>query len=160
MAGCRAQETFETVSDEYIQPVAAVIQQVALRLPDGAVVSVMENQETGNLYFCDNYIITLQILEGGDLEKTLHSVTGHTKDQLKLVQTKSGEADRYDCVWAAAGEGEDQICRAAVLDDGSYHYVLSCMADASNAQSLQEQWQALFTSFCLTVPGVDPYTGS
>ena len=50
--------------------------------------------------------------------------------------------------------------RAAILDDGSYHYVLTCMTDASNAHALQESWQTLFDSFTLAEPGEDPYTGS
>ena len=160
LLGCSAQESFETVSDEYVQPVAAVMQQAALRLPEGAAVAVMQNDETGSIYFCDDYTITLQTLDSGDLKETLYTATGFEEDQLKVIETNCGTAKRYDCVWASAGEGEEQIGRVAILDDGNYHYVLTCMTGASNAQALQDQWQDLFSSFCITEPGTDPYTGS
>ena len=160
LTGCGAEPTFETVTDEYAQPVTAVMQQAALQLPDGAAAAVMQNEESGTIYFCNDYTLTLQTLAGGDLSATLLQTTGYPKDQLKLIKTQPGDYTRYDCVWACAGEGEDQVGRAAVLDDGSYHYVLTCMTGASCAQDLQDQWQAVFGSFCLTAPGTDLYTGS
>lgn len=158
--GCSRQETFETVSDEYVQPVAAVMMQPAVQIPDGAVMAVMQNDEAGSIYFCDGYTMTLQTMQSGDLGETVNAVTGYTKEQLDLIETLAADAVRYDCVWVSAGEGGEQVGRAAILDDGNYHYVLTCMTDASNAQSLQESWQRLFNSFCITAPGADPYTGS
>ncbi len=158
--GCSKQETFETVSDEFVQPVAAVMKQAAVQIPDGAVVAAMQNEEAGSMYFCDDYTITLQTMESGDLDKTISTVTGYDPEQLDLIETAAADGHRYDFTWVSLGENEEQIGRAAVLDDGSYHYVLTCMADASNAYALQETWQMLFSSFCLTTPGEDPYTGS
>lgn len=160
LTGCGAEPTFETVSDDIVQPVAAVMQQAALQLPEGAALAVMQNDQNGSIYFCDDYTLTLQTVEGGDLNATLQQTTGYSKDALKLLETQPGDYTRYDCVWATAGEGEDQVNRAAILDDGCYHYILTCMAPASCAEELQEQWQAIFTSFCLTEPDSDLYTGS
>ena len=160
LLGCGKQEVYETVTDEYVQPVSATMQQAAVQIPEGAAVSVMHSDETGSLYFCDEYTISLQTTEAGDLERTLCDVTGYEKEQLKIIETISGNAVRYECVWVSAGEGEEQVGRTAILDDGNYHYILTCMTDASNALSLQEPWQALFSSFCITAPGSDPYTGS
>lgn len=160
LAGCGKQEAYETISDEYVQPVAAVMQQAAVQIPDGAVAAAMQNDESGSLYFCDDYIMTLQTMASGDLNNTMREVTGFEKDQLNIIETAAENAVRYDCVWVSSGEGEEQVCRAAILDDGAYHYVLTCMTGASNARSLQESWQTLFDSFTLTEPGVDPYTGS
>lgn len=160
LVGCGKQEAYETVSDEFIQPVAAVMQQAAIQIPEGAVVAAMHNDETGSIYFCDDYTMTLQTMESGDLNKTVYTVTGYTKEQLDMIETAAENAVRYDCVWVSAGESEEQVGRAAILDDGNYHYVLTCMTNASDALSLQEAWQTLFSSFCITEPGVDPYTGS
>lgn len=160
LTGCGAEPVYEAVSDEMVQPVAAVMQQTALQLPEGAAVAVMQNDQTGTIYFCDDYTLTLQTLQGGDLDATLRQTTGYSKDVLKLVQTKPGDYVRYDCVWASSGEGEEQVNRAAILDDGCYHYVLTCMTPASQAEELQEQWQDIFTSFCLAEPDSDLYTGS
>jgi len=158
LTGCGDQETYETVSDEILQPVAAIAQQTVVQLPDGAAVSVMQNDEEGTLYFCQGYTMTMQTMEAGDLNRTVKAVTGYGKDDLQLIRSGSHDAVRYDCVWAAAGEGEDQVGRAAILDDGNYHYVLTCMTGASQAEALQEHWQALFESFSLA--STDLRTGS
>ena len=40
--------------------------------------------------------------------------------------------------------------RAAVIDDGSYHYCLTVMAAEEEAPQLRGTWQALFDSFTLS----------
>ncbi len=160
LTGCGKQESYETISDEYVQPAVATMMQVAVQMPDGAVVAAMENDSNGSIYFCDDYTITLQTTASGDLNKTVCSVTGYEKEQLDLIETGTDYGRRYDFVWVSFGEGEEQVGKAAILDDGNYHYVLTCMTGASNAHALQEEWQALFSSFCLTAPGEDLYTGS
>ena len=37
-----------------------------------------------------------------------------------------------------------------ILDDGSYHYVLSAMTDADNAREYGEMWNGMFESFTLS----------
>ena len=148
LTGCGAEPTFETLSDEYVQPVSVQTRQMALTLPEGAALTVQSDTE-GNLYFCDGYTVAVQVLPSGDLNETLRGATGFGKEELKLMQTQTDGVKRYDWVWVAAGEGEDQVCRGALLDDGISHYVLTCMAGESQSQQLQQQWQDLFSSFCL-----------
>lgn len=150
LTACGAQETFETVSDVAAQSVSAAARQVLLTLPEEAAVCVFEDAQTGSLYLCDGYNISLQTLQGGDLDRTLRTVTGYGREQLTLMQTKQENAKRYECVWSAAGEGEDQVGRAVILDDGSYHYVLTAMAGETHAGDLTETWQEIFSSFGLT----------
>lgn len=150
LTGCGVQDTFETVSDVAVQSVSAAARQVLLTLPEEAAVCVFENAQTGSLYLCDGYSISLQTLQGGDLDRTLRTVTGYGKDQLTLMQTEQQGLKRYACVWSAAGEGEDQVGRAVILDDGSYHYVLTAMAAESNAGDLTQTWQEIFDSFGIT----------
>lgn len=159
LTGCDAESVYETVSDEMVQPVAAMMQQTALQLPEDAAVAVMQNDQ-GTIYFCDDYTLALQTLQSGDLDATIRQTTGYSKDSLQLMKTQPGDYIRYDCVWTSAGEGEEQVNRAAILDDGCYHYVLTCMTLSSQAEQLQAQWQDIFTSFCLTEPDSDLYTGS
>lgn len=160
LSGCTAEPTFETLSDEYVQPVSVQTRQMTLALPEEAAALTVQSDEGGNLYFCDGYTVTVQVMEAGDLDQTLRQVTGYGKDGLQLVQTQSGSVKRYEAVWAAAGEGEDQLGRMAVLDDGVNHYVLTCMAGASEAEEVQEDWQALFTSFRLLSQEDLLHTGS
>ena len=160
LSGCGAQETFETVDDIIpVQPVAAR-QQLYAQLPEDAASAAFSEEDTGELYLCDGCTITKQIMPGGDLEKTVMTVTGQSKDNLQIMKTRQQDSDRYDFVWTAAGEDGLHLGRACILDDGNYHYVLSAMAEESATAGLQETWEDLFSTCCLLDPDVDLNTGS
>ena len=160
LSGCGAQETFETVSDLYAQPVSAVLQQVVVDIPPEATATVMQSDGSGTMYLCDDYSIILQTLSSGDLDKTLKNATGYGKDKLQILQTRTDNAKRYTCVWTAAGEGQAQVGRTCVLDDGTYHYVLTVMADENMAGELTQTWQKLMDSFRIVSPDMDLGSGS
>ena len=160
LSGCGAQETFETVSDLYAQPVSAVLQQVVLDIPEEASTAVMQSDTAGTIYLCEDYTITLQTLPGGDLDKTLQTATGYGKEKLQIMQTRTDNAKRYECVWTSVGEGENHVGRACVLDDGSYHYVMTVMAEENRAGDLVQTWRSLMESFRIATPDVDFNTGS
>ena len=71
-------------------------------------------------------------------------------EELTVVKTGTTGNLRYECVWTSAGEGGDAVGRAAVIDDGSYHYCLTVMATEEEAPQLRNTWQALFDSFTLS----------
>lgn len=148
LTGC-GRETFETVSDIYDVPALAQPRQLELALPEEAAVQSMESSE-GILYLCDGYTLTLQTMDAGDLDRTLRQCTGFTKDQLTVMETQHDGVKRYDCVWSAAGEGGDQVGRAAVLDDGSCHYVVTVMANFAAAGDLADTWENILDSISLS----------
>lgn len=152
LSGCGAQETFEIVSDVYDVPASAMGYTLQLQLPQEAVLETMES-EAGALYLCDGYTLTVQALEGGDLDRTLQAVTGFEKDALTLMQTKQGDFKRYECAWSAAGEGTQQVCRTLILDDGNTHHAVTVMADYQMAGDLTAQWQHLLSSAQLVSTG-------
>lgn len=159
--GCGKQESFETLSDVYVQPVSAPpLWQVVVDVPQDASVMVLQSQEAGKLYLCDDYTVTVQTMPSGDLQKTLRTLTGFEEDQLTLIQTEQGGLKRYECVWTAAGEGETQIARACLMDDGNYIYAVTAMAGESKAGELYQTWQDLFDSFWLASPDAELNTGS
>ena len=160
LVGCGAQPALETVADENVQAVSAAMQQVLLELPEEGSTPVMESSENGALYLCDGYTLTLHTVQAGDLNKTLRQATGFSKDQLQLIQTGSQDIKRYECVWTAAGENENQVGRLCVLDDGAYHYVLCAMTGESQAGQLRQTWNTLFDSFRLVSTDIDVNTGS
>ena len=145
LSGCAPVEDFETMKDVYAPQKLSDPAQLSLIIPADAASPVMEN-ENGKLYFCDGYEIMVQTLEAGDLNKTLQSLTGYTKDVLTVIETVNDQNRRYECVWTAAGEAGDQVGRVVILDDGRYHYCVSVMAHALESGSLQETWQELFAS--------------
>lgn len=148
LSGCAAEETFETVADE-IWEVAAVPRQVELELPPEAAAPASESEE-GKIYICDGYEITLQTLPGGDLDESIRTVSGYGREDLTVMASQQGEWKRYDLVWVCAGEEGERICRGAVLDDGSYHYVLCVLSDSDRTEEYEEAWSALFSSYSLS----------
>lgn len=149
LAGCAQPEAFETMSDIYYEPEGSPVRQTVLVLPEDAAVTVMEEETAGSIYLCDGYCVMVQTLASGDLDATLRSVTGYPREKLLVMERQDENGSRYECVWAAAGEGGDQVGRTLVLDDGSYHYTLTVMADAENAGDLADTWQGIFDSFRL-----------
>lgn len=149
LAGCGAPKSFETLSDEYVQPPQPMARETQLALPEEAAVSAITNGEQGSIYLCDGYTIAVQTMDAGDLDSTVRTISGFSKEKLSMMERQLPDHRRYECVWAAAGEGEDQICRAVILDDGNYHYTVTVAAGASDAGELTQTWQSLLGSFSL-----------
>ncbi len=160
LTGCGSAPAMETISDQLLQPVTATLQQVVADFPRDASVEVLQNTEYGKLYLCDGYTISVQTMASGDLKKTLKTLTGCDEDALTVIKTRQDECKRYECVWTASGEGEMQVGRACILDDGAYHYAITVMAGESLAGELTQTWESLFDSFRLIGADVDLNTGS
>ena len=146
LCGCSAQPTFETVIDQLEMPATAQQRKLHVELPKEATVPTLQNAATGELYLCDGYTLSVQTMESGDLDATMRSLTGFTKEQLTVMTTEKHGVKRYDCVWSAAGEGGDQVARAVVLDDGYYHYAVTVMADFASAGDLAQTWKTILDS--------------
>ena len=145
LCGCGAEETLETVADEWLVPAMAQPREISVRLPEDAVVPVLE-QDSSQLYMAQGYELMLETLSAGDLNATIRALSGYERDQLTVMQTRQGEADRYDFVWTAAGEQGERLGRGVILDDGDYHYCLSVLRDPGETLIV---WQDVFSSFGL-----------
>ncbi len=147
LSGCSS-ATFETMG-----PVAHVAQTVlpvrGILLDIPADAAVLTASGPDSIYTCGDFDLSLQVLPAGDIRSTVLQVCGYEPERLTILECADGDFDRYDWSWTAAGENGDVICRAAVLDDGNYHYSLCVSADAALAGGLTEQWNALFSSFGL-----------
>lgn len=148
LTGCGVQETFETVSDMLIQPAIAEPREISVDLPGEAAVSAMQN-ENGRLYICDDYEITIETIEAGDLNGTIRTLSGYDKEDLMVVQTEADGMKRYEFVWAAAGERGEKLGHSVILDDGNYHYTLTVLRDADTQETSQIIWSRVFQSFSL-----------
>ena len=138
--GCANQETLETVADVWDVPAMAAPRQISVELPEGA-------GDTGRLYVTDDYSLSLETLEAGDLDATLRQLTGRGKEDLTVMETQQGDAKRYEFVWAAAGETGEMLGRGAILDDGNYHYCMSLLRPAEEVSQIL--WNPVFESFSL-----------
>ena len=148
LSGCGARPAMETISDELVQPAAAVQREVYVELPGEAAVPAMESGSS-RYYLCDDYEISVETYPSGDLRSTVQKLCGYVPEDLTVVETRQDGVQRYDFVWAAAGENGERLGRAAILDDGNYHYTLSVLRDADNTEKLQVVWRTVFESFRL-----------
>jgi hypothetical protein len=159
LTGCRAQETFETVEDIIPAEPVAVPQQFFVSLPDDAVTPTFQD-ESGEIYVCQDYTVTKQITESGDLAKTIRDLTGQAQEDLQVIKTIHDMFERYDFVWTATGEEGLQLGRACILDDGNYHYALSTLTREESAGELRQTIQDVFDSCKLLDPDINLSTGS
>lgn len=143
LSGCATQPVFETVLDQIEMPVAAQMRELYVALPKEATTPTLQSEEAGKLYLCDGYTLSIQTMQAGDLDATMRSLTGFSRDQLTVMETLKHGIRRYDCVWSAAGEGGDQVARAVILDDGYYHYAVTVMADFAAAGDLAGTWKSI-----------------
>lgn len=150
LSGCSGEKMLETVTDIYDTATIAQMKEIQIVLPKDTVAETLENGTNETIYLCDGYTVTTQVLSGGDMEKTFRELTGFSKEQLTVMQRKSGNYDRYDCVWSAAGEAEDLVARCVVLDDGNFHYAVTVSAPFSAAGDLAQTWQSILSSVSLS----------
>ena len=148
LTGCGAAETFETVNDEPVVATLSEPREMQFWLAQDPVLPAMESEE-GTLYLCGDYDVMVQTMPGGDLNRSVYQVSGFSPEELTLIQTETGDVDKYEFVWTSACESGHQIGRATLLDDGDYHYVLSATIDAELMEEYQEVWNGIFESFGL-----------
>ena len=149
MTGCSAVDTFETLGPiNHQQEQTPTMASVQISLPDTAAKQTF-GESADAVYECENYTLVMQTLPAGDLQTTVHTLSGFSRDKLTLMESEQGQGKRYDWVWTAVGEAGELVCRAAVLDDSNYHYCIYTMAPAKAAGTLAEEWNSLFASFCL-----------
>ena len=149
LTGCGAEETFETVSDDLVQPVMAQMRHVSVWLPEDAAAPALESED-GAVYVCEDYEVYQQVLPSGDLEATVRSVSGFDLENLTVVTSSRDGCKRHDFVWASASEQGDRVGKGCILDDGSYHYVLTVLGNAESAGENEEEWRQILDSFALS----------
>lgn len=147
LCGCASQETFEKVEDDPVQAVMQEQREISLTV-DGDALALQG--ETGTMYLCDGYEVTVETLSAGNVSGTFQALTGFGTDGLTVIETAVSDVTRYECVWSAAGEAGDVVGRAVLLDDGIYHYCVTVLADADDAYTLQKTWEELLDSIVLT----------
>ncbi len=160
LCGCSKETMLETVNDEQAEQVLAAVQRVQLHLPPELSTPALQSQENGTLYLCDDYSVTVQTLQSGDLIKTIRSTTGLDKENLQIQTTRQGTVKRHQFMWTANGEQGTEVGRTCILDDGVYHYVLTALAGEEAAGQVQETWREIFASFCLATEREPVSTGS
>lgn len=145
LSGCAAAPTFETLGDiSHEQVLAPVPKEIVLALPKDAAVETVNSEQKA--YECKDYSLWTQTVTAGDLNATVKALSGFTPDKLTVMESKTDTRKRYDFTWTAAGENGDMVFRAAILDDGEFHYCVTAVAEAKDMADLTDDWNTLFAS--------------
>ncbi len=150
LLGCAPAE-LETMTDTDDAAVMAEPVEISVALPEEASVLTMENAES-KYYFCQGYDVAVEVMDSGNLDATIKTITGFGKDQLDLMETKRNGIACYETVWTTAGEAGDCVGRLLILDDNCYHYCVSAFSPAQSVASHADAWNALFASVSLANP--------
>lgn len=150
LSGCGVKnyEIRNATCDAEYPPVAGII---SINATDDMIAPVISTQEGDMFYMADGYEVTLQTLQGGDVNATFRSCTGFDSSRLTVVETQQDGLKRYDCAWSSTGEGIQTVSRMTILDDGSYHYVLTVMAQGDWDEEVSAAWQQLSDSFRVNI---------
>lgn len=146
LTGCGRAEVYETITNEQVLSTSAEPKQIRFDLAQEPVLPAMES-DSGTLYLCGDFDITVQTLQGGDLQNTVYEVSGFLPEELTVLQTGTGDVNKYEFVWTSATDEGQQIGRATILDDGNFHYTLAATVDSELIEEYQEIWNGIFESF-------------
>ena len=148
LTGC-ADVEYEFVSDSGTFPALPSSRQMVVSLPPTIAKPTFSGDDGSCMYVCPDYVISQQVLSGGDMVRTLQTVTGYSPEDLTILETKQENCSRFDCVFTVAGESEQELCRLTVLDDGYYHYILCIQAGESVYPAVKEEIEQILSSFYL-----------
>ena len=148
LTGCGREAVMETVADQLVLSQGEP-REIQVVLPEETLMPVMET-ETGLLYICRDFEVSVLTLPGGDLEATIQTLCGFGSADVDVVETVTDGVTRYDFVWSCAGETGDLVGRSAILSDGVYHYCITAMAPAEKGRQYREIWNGIFESITLS----------
>lgn len=97
------------------------------------------------------YEVAVETIMADSLAQLVRELTGFTLDQLDVLQRQQDGMMRYDMAWSAVSEDGNQSCRAAVIDDGLFYYVLTAQIPQELSAQCRSEVEAVFQSFSLTV---------
>ena len=143
LSGCAAAPVYETLGGD-IHEASAVLKEAVVAVPEGAKKTELVD---GAYWVCDSFDLQVQTLPSGDMAATVSALSGLNLEGLTVMTSGSREMLRYEWVWTAMSEAGQMLCRAAVLDDGAYHYCLTAIGPAEQGQNLNEQWNDIFSAF-------------
>ena len=135
MAGCGAEPVYETIGNVWDNEQTVHSPSVIeFALPEDAQMEVLGNTDTGAVYQIGQWTLWTQVLEGGDVPRSMETLSGLKKDRLQIISHPLGSYSCYEAVWSAAEEEGETLVRTAVIPYGPYHYCLSLKAPAEQGE--------------------------
>ncbi len=145
-SGCGNEEpVFETVND-VIVPVVAEPEPIFVWMPDDA--AALASAGEGECYTWGNCELHIQTLDGGDIVRTMETLTGLSADRLTVMEYEREGLQIYQTVWSMTGEEGITLGRCMVADDGNYHYCVSLLSP--EGENVSDDYAQICASFSLT----------
>lgn len=147
LTGCAAEPVYETIGNVWDnpEPVASAA-SMEFSLPDGAEMEVLSEESGSKSYRVGNWELWTEVYPGGDVSATLEQVTGMDADALTVIQRQVGNMDCHETTWTTTDEEGVNVARAAVIDDGNYHYCISLMVPEEDAQEVGNFFEEILYS--------------
>lgn len=156
LCGCsRAEQpVWETVADAYLLPAnAAPAYDASIQLDGNTPLAEVFSDLSSQVYSDTEgrYEVAVETIMADSLAQLVRELTGFTLDQLDVLQRQQDGMMRYDMAWSAVSEDGNQSCRAAVIDDGLFYYVLTAQIPQELSAQCRSEVESVFQSFSLTV---------
>lgn len=155
LCGCAAEgeEVWETVSDSIMLSASAEAPsfEIGASVPEEAsLVEAFSSQYT-KIYTQEElgYELTTEIRQAKSLDALLMELTGFEQESLDVIRTSAYKMPRYDLTWTCADDGGVRSCRAAVIDDGIYYYVVTASVPVEQMGEARSVVNEFFDSFGL-----------
>ncbi len=146
-SGCgdETDPVFETIADPIV-PVAAEPAPIYVWMPEDA--AAQTSAAAGECYTWGECELRVQTLDGGDIRRTMETLTGLSADQLTVMEYERDGLQIYQTVWSMTGEEGVTLGRAMVADDGKYHYCISLLSPETT--DVAGDYAQICASFSLT----------
>lgn len=151
LSGCAAEPVYETIGDVCgnTEPVAAP-GEITFAPPDGAARETSADGSGRNIYTVGAWEIWTQVYPGGDIRATMEQITGLGAQALTVMERQANGMACYETAWTTTGENGSLVGRAAVMDDGNYHYCLGLLVPEDQAEGIGEVFSQLLTTVTVT----------
>ncbi len=103
---------------------------------------IYEEKEAG-------YELTAEVRQAKSLDALVLELTGFSKDNLGIISTSAYRMPRYDLTWTSTDDDGFRSCRAAIIDDGIYYYVVTSSVPLDQVAQTRSEVCGFFDSFGL-----------
>ena len=151
LCGCAAETTtWETVDDTIVEASAPAEEPyiITFGVPEGVGIEPI-HEGNRNLYLHEDgaYEILSDVVTAPNADDAIRQVSGFDAGDLDVVETTRFGLPEYRFAWTSASDEGTYVSQAAVVEDGSYYYVLVFSAREEVGNAYDNCAEAVFDSF-------------
>ena len=153
LCGCRAEPDWETVDDDAVLQVSAMVEPpyvITYGVPDDASMEPL-SVKNRSLYVGENgdYEIFSDALSAASLDDAIRQVSGFGETDLSVLETTRFGLPEYRFAWASSSDEGEYVSQASLVKDGDYYYALVFSVRQGLGGKYDDCAEAVFSSFGL-----------